>query len=54
MRTETLDVADRLREKNVPFTCVVESETEGNARYNAAVREVYKLRSYECCDRSAK
>lgn len=41
-------VADRLRDKNVPFTCVVDSETDGNAPYNAAVREVCKLRSYEC------
>ena len=41
-------VADRLREKNVPFTCVIDPDTEGNARYNAAVREVCKLRSYEC------
>ena len=41
-------VADRLRDKSVPFTCVVEPETDDNAPYNAAVREVCKLRSYEC------
>ena len=46
--TTMFAVADRLRDKNVPFTCVVDSETDENAPYNAAVREVCKLRSYEC------
>ena len=41
-------VADRLHDKNVPFTCIVDPETDENSRYNAAVREVCKLRSYEC------
>lgn len=43
-----LAAADRLREKNVPFTCVIDPDTDGNARYNVAVRDVCKLRSYEC------
>lgn len=45
--TSLFAVADRLRDKNVPFTCVVDPETNDTAPYNAVVREVCKLRSYE-------
>ena len=42
-----LAVTDRLREKGVPFTCVTGQDTDGSARYNAAVRDVCTQRSYE-------
>ena len=46
--TTLFAIADRLHDKNVPFTCVVDPDTEDNAPYNARVREVCNLRSYEC------